>query len=595
MTAVAGVAALLSTARHHHQQGRLAEAEAGYRQILTADPTQAEALHRLGVLAVQMGKPETAITLLAWSLRHNPTDVVACTNLSITLRQLGRQDEAERAGRAAIAIDASFAEAHAALADALIDRQAFAEAVEPLARHVALRPDSTHHRLQLAHALIRCRRFAEAEILLRDLVRRTPDDVRALANLGVALKNLGRYDEALSAYGIALCLDPANAAILNNMGLTLAQKQTEDSAAIRWLTRAVAVKPDFADALLNLALQKHRENRTIEAKRLCRRAIASAPNQAEAHTLLGACLLAEGDLTQGFAEYEWRSRLSDFPTARNDLTQPAWTGGDLAGRTILIHDEQGLGDSIQFVRYAPLLRNLGAKVVVECQGALVRLFSTMAGLDAVIPRFAPAPSCDGRVALLSLPHLLGTAAATIPAAIPYLRAEPALVTKWKRRLGRRRGLNVGLVWAGNPEFKDDSRRSPGLAAMLPLLDVPFCRVFALQKGAGRRDLADWRHHLPASFTDLGEDLDDFADTAAIMTCLDLIISSCTAPPHLAGALGRPVWTILPFQADWRWGLTGDSTAWYPTMRLFRQNRPGDWSPVMGQVRAALVQAAKAKT
>ena len=234
-------------------------------------------------------------------------------------------------------------------------------------------------------------------------------------------------------------------------------------------------------------------------------------------------------------------------------------------------------------------------MIVECNDLLVRLFTTLPGVDEVVGRSAPPPPHDAHAALLSLPHRFGTTLATVPAEVPYLHAEPERVEFWRQRLGPRPAggrLRVGLVWAGNPAFKDDRRRSPGLDALLPLLGVEGVAFVALQKGAGRQDL-ERCGPLPPSFTDLGAEIADFADTAAIMANLDLVISSCTAPAHLAGALGRPVWTVLPFSPDWRWLERGDTTPWYPTMRLFRQAASGDWASVIADVRAALARAVAA--
>ncbi|MFC5358796.1 glycosyltransferase family 9 protein, partial [Azospirillum himalayense] len=244
-------------------------------------------------------------------------------------------------------------------------------------------------------------------------------------------------------------------------------------------------------------------------------------------------------------------------------------------------------------RFAPRLQARGVRVLIECNSQLVRLLSAMPGIEGVVSRFDPPPPHDAHDALASLPHRLGTMLYTIPADTPYLRAEPELVTRWATRLAPPCGLRVGLVWAGNPEFKADHIRSPRLKAFLPLLDVPGVSFFGLQKGAGRQDL-ETCGPLPPSFTDLGAEIADFADTAAIMEKLDLVISSCTAPAHLAGALGRPVWTVLPFSPDWRWLDRGLCTPWYPTMRLFRQDRRGEWAPVVGRVRAALQAFARSR-
>ncbi|WP_175426530.1 tetratricopeptide repeat protein [Azospirillum brasilense] len=490
--------------------------------------------------------------------------------------------------RRALVLDPASIDAFHALAMERLARNAPEEADGPLRRCVVLDPFGTFHRSHLAHTLLMRQRYGEAEGVLRELVRLAPDDHRARANLGTALKNLGRHDAAVGAGRSALALAPAEPGVLSNLGLALSLRSGGDEAAARVLRRAVAIDPDFTSARLNLGVVLSKLRRIGEAEAQCRRVLDRDPNHAEAHTLLGTCLLLRGELEAGFREYEWRTRLADRQVTPRGLPTPVWAGGNPDGLTILLHDEQGLGDGIQFVRYAPLLRRRGARVIVECDDRLVRLFATLPGVDGVVGRSDATPPHDAHAALLSLPHCLDTTLATVPAEVPYLHAEPALTTAWAMRLGPRTGLRVGLVWAGNPEFKDDRRRSPGLAALRPLLDVPGVAVFGLQMGAGRQDL-DRCGPLPSSFTDLGAEIADFADTAAIMENLDLVISSCTAPAHLAGALGRPVWTLLPDIADWRWLERGDTSPWYPTMRLFRQTRSGDWTSVVAGVREALEQ------
>ncbi|HEY0838357.1 MAG TPA: tetratricopeptide repeat protein, partial [Azospirillum sp.] len=533
---------------------------------------------------------------LGWLAPEPEPDPAALVEAGRGHRAAGRTQRAEAAFRAAAALDPACIDAFDALSDTAAERQAPAEAVGPLRRCIALDALGTFHRFKLASVLLMVRRHEEAAVTLRDLIRRDPENHRAHANLGVALKNLGRHGEAVAAGRRSLALVPAEHGVLSNVGLALSLQIGWEEEAARLLARAVALAPDFTDARFNLALVLRGLHRVEEAQAQCRRIIDRKPDHAEAHTLLGTCLLLRGELEEGFREYEWRTRLADGRVAPRGLPSPLWDGGDPRGRTIVLHDEQGLGDGIQFVRYAPLLQRRGARVIVECNDPLVRLFAGLSGVVGVVGRSSPPPPHDAHAPLLSLPHRLGTTMATIPADIPYLRAEPALVADWAGRLGaclgpRGGGLRVGLVWAGNPDFRDDVRRSPGLEALLPLFDVAGVAVVALQKGAGRGDLDRLRHRLPDSFVDIGAQAGDFADTAAIMENLDLVISSCTAPAHLAGALGRPVWTILPAVCDWRWFDRGAGSPWYPTMRLFRQRRAGEWAPVVAEVRAALAKAA----
>lgn len=581
MTDTGNPDALLQTGMAHHAAGRAAEAESAYRAVLAADPGHPGALHLLGVLALHHGQPAVAAQLIGDSIRQNPGNPASYSSLAGALLQLGQLGKARASARLALALDPGSLDGLANLADILSERGEHGAAADTLGRLLLLSPWLTEPRLKRAHALLHAGRNEDAVETLLTLLGMTPMSVAGYTNLGVALRRLGRVEEAMAAYRSALGFSSGEPGTLNNLGITFQDLgRYEEAAACFRLS--IAMQPDGAHAHLNLGLVARDEMRVDESITLARRAATLEPALAEAHTALGHGLLTKGEFREGFAEYEWRTRMADFPSPRRDFASPAWDGSALAGRTLLVHDEQGVGDTIMFARYAALLQTHGARVFLDCNGQLVRLLSSMPGIAGVVPRYDPAPPHDFHVALASLPYLLRATLYTIPAPLAYLRAEPALVESWRARLGPRRGLRIGLVWAGNPEFKGDRLRSPGLAAFRPLLDLPGVSVYGLQKGAGRRDL-DRCGPLPASFVDLGADIADFADTAAIMETMDLVVSSCTGPAHLAGALGRPVWTVLPFAPDWRWLEHGVCTPWYPTMRLFRQERRGDWTTIVARL------------
>lgn len=504
----------------------------------------------------------------------------------------GRGDgaAAEAIWRRSVAIDPTNIEAFHALAEGLLARNATAEALRPLRCCTRLDPEGSFHLFKLAHSLLLLRRYEEGVAVLGELIRRDPEEHRAYGNLAVALKNLGLHERAVAVGHRALALMPADAGLLSNLGLALSMRIGGDEAAFNALSRALVLEPDHAETRMNRALVLRSLHRLDEAEDACRRLVAERPGDAGAHTLLATCLLMRGDLAPGFREYEWRSRLTDGQVEARGLPTPPWEGGALDGRRILLHDEQGLGDGIQFARYAPLLARRGAQVIVECDDALVRLLARLPGVETVVGRSAPTPEHDVHAALMSLPHLLGTTLASVPAEVPYLAAEPALAGMWRDRLGPARAeLRVGLVWAGNPDLPDDPKRSPGLEPLLPLLDVPGVAFVSLQKGGGRADLERLGGRIPAGFRDVGDALDDLADTAAVVAQLDLVISVDSAVAHLAGALGRPVWTILRVESEWRWMLERTDSPWYPTMRLFRQARAGDWSDVVAALRIALAR------
>ncbi|MFE1602202.1 tetratricopeptide repeat protein [Methylobacterium sp. ID0610] len=532
--------AVLDAARAHASAGRLDAARTACRAVLAADPNCAEAAGLLGDLGAAPAEPPALRGLAALALARGD----------------------------------------------------FAEAAILLRRWLSLRPEDGEARLALVEALMRAGRPAEAEPELAAFVRRYPEDWRSLSNLGVLRKNLGRYAASEAAHRRALVLMPAEPGLLGNTGFALARMPGRETEAERWLRRAAALGGDAPQALVDLARFLAEQGREAEAEALCRTVLARDPEHAQAHLVLAFGRLARGALEAGFRDYEWRRRLPGW-AAHRAPEAPDWTGDDPAGRTILIEEEQGLGDAIQFIRYARPLRARGARVIAACGPALQRLFSAMPDLDAVIGLDGPAPPHDAWAPLLSLPHLLGPETGTAPGTLPYLSAEPERAARWRARLAAGavpgRSFRAGLVWAGSPGHPDDARRSPGLAALADLLDVPGVQTVLLQAGPGRADLG--LVPLPPHCLDLGPDLADLADTAAAMAALDLVITCCTAPAHLAGALGCPVWNLVAFAPDWRWGRQGEATSWYPTMRLFRQPRPGAWAPVAAEVRAALAAAA----
>jgi hypothetical protein len=325
------------------------------------------------------------------------------------------------------------------------------------------------------------------------------------------------------------------------------------------------------------------QGRLAEAATCYEQALHLKPDYADAHLNLAYSWFFRGDLEAGWPEYEWRWKRRGFP--QPSFRQPLWDGSSLQGQTILLFAEQGLGDTLQFIRYAPLVRQHGATVIVQCQEPLLRLLATCAGIHRLVPEGCALPPFDVQAPLLSLPRILRTTLATIPAKVPYLSVDPGLSTHWQRRLSDVEGFKVGIVWQGNPEQARDRRRSVPLLAFTPLAVIPGVRLVSLQKGAGRAQLPDLADRL--GLLDMTDRLKDFADTAALISQLDLVITVDTAVAHLAGALGVPVWLALASSADWRWLLEREDSPWYPSMRLFRQSTWGDWAGVFERLTEAL--------
>ncbi len=413
-----------------------------------------------------------------------------------------------------------------------------------------------------------------------------PDLLESHHNLGVALEEQGRLEEAVACYRRALELKPDDAEIHNNLGNVLKDQGKLDEA-VACCRRALELNPDYAAAHNTLGNALKDQGKLDEAPECYRRALELQPDYADAHGSQSLISLLTGDFERGWTEYEWRWKTQKYP--RRDFSRALWDGQPLEGRTILLHAEQGLGDTIQFVRYVALVKQRGGVVVVECPRPLMSLLRSCAGIDQLVERGEELPAFDLQAPLLSLPGIFHTALGDIPAAIPYLFADPGLAERWRQELGGIAGFKIGIAWQGNPKPRNDRHRSIPLGCFEPLASLPGARFFSLQKGAGVEQLQDVAERFPV--TEFGSRLDEasgaFMDTAAVLVNLDLMITCDTAVAHLAGALGVPVWVALPFIPDWRWLLDRSDSPWYPTMRLFRQHGRGDWQGVFQTIKVAL--------
>jgi hypothetical protein len=382
----------------------------------------------------------------------------------------------------------------------------------------------------------------------------------------------GSLDEAVAEFEQAIQIKSDVALIHYNLGNTL-MALCEFDRAMDSFERAIQLKPDFAESLNNQGCALQAKCRFDEAIVHHQQAIQIKPDLANAHHNLGMAFLKLGDFKRGWAEYEWRWKSLELPQAPQ-FSQPRWDGTPLNGRTILLFAEQGFGDTIQFIRYAPLVAQLGGRVILQCPPELSRLLQDVPGIEQIITRSDSLPAFDLHYPLMSLPLAFGTELDSIPLQIPYLTPDPALTKQWQARIARApQGFKVGLAWAGSPKLKGDRLRSINLQQLSPLFEIPGVDLLSLQK----REPAKQPSSAALKLIDWTQDLRDFADTAALIANLDLVIAVDTAVVHLAGALGKPVWVLLPFAADWRWMLNRTDSPWYPTMRLFRQTENGDWS------------------
>jgi tetratricopeptide (TPR) repeat protein len=544
--------AMLASAIRLHETGQLQAAEKLYRAVLQQSPRHATALYLLGLVNLAAKRLQRAADLISRSIRFNPEFPPAYCNLGIVLAALNRPDEALAQYDAAIARDPGFAEAY-------------------YNRGVLLK-DMGRHAASIASF--------DVVLALR------PGDVEALSNRGLVLNAMKRYANALADFDAAIRLRPDFAAAHSNRGVALTWLK-RPAEALASFDRALEIQPDLAAAWCNRGDALHERGQIEDAVASFDKAIALQPDFPEAHFGRSLSLLMMGSYAEGFREHEWRHRRPGVPRCPS-FRQPLWLGKTgLAGRTLFIHPELYLGDMVQFCRYAPLAAAGGAKVVLAVQGPLRALLGSLTGDVTVIEQGETPVSFDLHCPLLSLPLAFATTLENVPASVPYLHAQPDLAAEWRQRIGGH-GLKIGICWQGSASRPELERAFP-VIAFAPLGVVPGVRLISLQTGFGLEQLAE----LPAGlrveqFPDTSDHgLRPFAVLAAMMANVDLVITTDTVVAHVAGALGRPTWVVLKQVADWRWGREGDTTPWYPTVRLFRQTRRGDWAGAFDAVQQAL--------
>jgi tetratricopeptide (TPR) repeat protein len=592
-----------------HRSGNLADAERRYHQILLADPNHAYALHMLGLLAHNQGHTEIAIGHIRRAIAARDGNPEFHHNLGNILREAGRQDDAfacyQRAldlkpdlvdtlynlgnlcqdlgrpeqavgyFRRAAALRPASVEILNNLATALHDEGQLDEAISCYQQALTLRPGAVETLANYAGALQDRGELGRAAEQYQRALAQQPDHLDALIGLGVVFREQGNLDMAITHFERALSLAPGRADAHNNLAVTF-EAMGDLPNAIAHYEQALALAPNRAEVHNNLGNALEHQGRLDEAMGCYERALALKPDYPEARYNRSLLLLLLGDFERGWAEYEWRWRCKGNPE-RGYPTRLQWSGEPLSGKTILIQTEQGFGDSFQFLRYVSIVAARGAEVVLAVPGPLLRLAEALPGIREVMTENDALPDFDFYCPLLSLPRVFGTSMETIPAAVPYLAPPRETAAVWENRLAAEAELKVGLVWSGNPANRMNPRRSIPLAALEPLWRVPGIRWYSLQVGSPAEEISRVPHQ---RIVDLSPLLTDFAETAAAILHLDLIVSVETAVAHLAGALGQKVWVPLTVVPAWRWLLGRDDNPWYPTMRLFRQTTPGDWIPVV---------------
>jgi len=542
---------LVESGRGLEERGKIVEAAEVYRQVLLADPAHREALERMGLLALRAGSPEAAADLFSRAVRQDRRNAELYLHLAETWMALDRLGEARRCCH----------------------------------RAMELAPGSVGARVKLGAVFLKQEELLAAETVLRQAIAMDESNVDALTHLAYALIDLHKADEAVEVCRAVVKLRAGNAVAHKNLGSAL-DHANRAGEAVEEFERALAIDRDYFEAYMGMARALRRAGRPMEAVASFERAAELRPELSEPKYLMAHPLLLAGDFARGWEMYEWRWKCRPFSDNAAARTQPAWDGSDPHGKTLLLLAEQGFGDAIQFIRYAPILAERGARLVLACAPALQSLFRALPGVELTVSRDLPLPVSDYRVPLMSLPRILGTTIETIPARIPYLRADEAKVETWKKKMGP--GRNIGLAWAGNVRHEEDRFRSCPVEALRPLVEMPGATWHSLQKGVRSTGTGDV---VAEATTPLGElsivdhssELRDFSETAALIENLDLVICVDTAVAHLAGAMGKAVWLMLHDSPDWRWMLEREDSPWYPTMRIFRQENAGDWDGVVARV------------
>jgi len=609
---------LMQEALQHHQTGHFREAAQGYEKILQMDARHADSLHLLGMISVQAQLPDIAIDLIQRAIAINAGFAPFHSNLGTIFQSQGKLEDAEAEYTVALRIAPDMPETLGNLGSVLLAKGKLEQAVSCYQRAIAINPNIAEMHFHLGNVLHAQDDLEGAVNCYQKALALRPDYAEAHCNLGSALTDLKLLDQAIASIENALAINPNLAEAHNALGVAL-QAQHHPEQAKACYQQALKLKPDYAEALSNYgtlleavgdlkgAAEKHFQALAVspdypeghnnlgnvlasqgcldEAIAHYERALALKPELTDALYNLGVAQLSAGNYTDGWPNYEGRWLTRKTPLKKQNFCQPQWHGEPLNGSRILLYAEQGLGDTLQFLRYLPLVQAAGGKVVLVVQDRLRSLAAELPGSLDVVSSGDPLPAFDWHCPLLSLPFAFNTTPDTIPAQTPYLVVPEQARAKMAALSWPTAGLRVGLAWKGNPGFlKDQARgRSIPLSLLQTLVEIEGLHLFSLQIGEAVAELGE----SCGAVTDLSSHVSDMSDTAAQILHLDLVLTVDTSIAHLAGALGIATWVMLPFSADWRWLQKRADSPWYPTMRLFRQPRPGDWESVVGEVRDAL--------
>ncbi|MBF0421935.1 MAG: tetratricopeptide repeat protein [Magnetococcales bacterium] len=610
------VANLFETGVQWHHQGRLEDAVRCYQQVLQRQPDHAEALNNYGMILQDQNLLQQSEAMFRRALAIRPRFVECMNNLASVLKQQGRHAAALELLLQAVEIQPDYLEALFNGGCLLMSTGHWQQACNLLAQARQIKPDHGMILLALGIANQQQGHWDLAMECLREGVRLYPDDPQMLQSLGQATLNAGRLEEAIAYFdraiqrhpafpeawnGLGIAWDgrgdgsrawecfrqalrfrPDSPEILNNCGNIL-QKQFRPEEARSYYNEALRLQPDYVDAWCNLGGCLHQLGELQEALAALAKALTLKPDLPSAHYNESLIRLLLGEFSKGWEKLEWRWRSRDV--APHPHGQPLWDGSPAPDQTLLVHCEQGMGDSIQFIRYVPLIKPLVRQLVLLCPAALESLFGDLQGVDLLTSAPQRLPRCDLQVPLMSLPRLFRTDIRTIPRTVPYLHSDPHLAARFNHRLGPAGRLKVGFAWKGNPRQKNDGNRSMDLSTLVPILEMAEITLISLQKDC-TPDEREILARYPGCL-DLSDELADFSVTAALISQLDLVVSVDTSVIHLVGSLGRPGWVMLAAVPDWRWLLECEDSPWYPSLRLLRQKQAKQWAPVVNQVLGGL--------
>ena len=564
--------------------GKLDDATAHYEKAIDIKPDHAGAHINLGNILQAQGKLDDSVAHYRKALDVEPGHAAAHINLGNVLQARGKFDDAITHYKKALPMDTGNAALHNNLGGAILGAHGdLNDAAACFEQALTLAPHYAEAHYNLGNVFSAQGKLDDAVACYQRALALGPDRPDFQNGLGNALRDQGKLEPAMACCERALALMPDYADAHYNLGNIFGDQGKLDDA-VACYQRALGLRPDYADAHTNLIVTFRDQGRIDDAMACCKRALAFHPDSADTHFCDAYFRLLTGDLVEGWRKYEWRWLTKGVKP--HGLTLPLWDGKDLRGRTILLHCEQGLGDNIQCVRFARLVKEKGGTVLLSCPPSLARLFKGVAGIDGIFPYGRDLPAYDVHAPLMSLPGLFQTTLDTIPAHVPYLQSDPARAAAWRDRLASYHGFRVGVVWRSGPASEGYRKRSMTASQFTEFLGIPGLAVVSLQKDRTAGEI-ETLGDIPGSFFDASPFLEDFSDTASAMANLDLVITVDTSVCHLAGGLAAPVWTLIPFAHDWRWLLQREDSPWYPTMRLFGQPKIEDWQSVLERVRDEL--------